>query len=428
MIGLWLITLLGGRCRVSCSDRPTGKFMTSFRKGGEAANGQVSRVSGRASAAPRHEPVLSGSPPIDPPESLNAFSSEAEASPIVGGGYLPVIDEDAVELYRLVAKQGYLNLNEILEVGERLDAEGGNNAAGAGRLSECVGVLLALRLLKRAPGSPEILLPVSPETAEAELLPPLNLDITRRQQAIELLRGQFLAMASAYDECRKEGPANREIERFETLCAMRARFGQAALSCERTAVIAYGGRPPTAERLAMALPWELGMLERGVRLRILLPHSARNHLALRHYVNDISATGGDFRTSAHHWDLDIALFDKKMILISDFSMAPGPSAGGGLALGNPTLLHILGSMLDWAWAEGVPLLGDQGDDEHAVAGEVKRSVARLLEMGLKDEAVARRLGMSLRTCRKRIAELMDELDSTSRFQAGAQAVRRGLLS
>jgi DNA-binding CsgD family transcriptional regulator len=212
---------------------------------------------------------------------------------------------------------------------------------------------------------------------------------------------------------------------LETRCALWARFEHATLSCERFAVIAYGSLPPTADRLAAVLPMELGMLERGVTLRILLPHSARNRMALLPYVKDIRAAGGDIRTSAHHWDHDLALFDDTIALISACDGLDRP-ARGGLAIGDDTLLYLFASILRWAWTDSVPLL-DQGDDEYAVASEVKRSVARLLEMGLKDEAIARRLGLSLRTCRKRIAELMEELDSTSRFQAGAQAVRRGLL-
>lgn len=239
-----------------------------------------------------------------------------------------------------------------------------------------------------------------------------------------MLRGQLLVMASAYNEYRPQDAFRRAIEMLETRCSLWARFEHATLSCGQFAVIAYGSHPPTADRLAAVLPLELAMLDRGVTLRILLPHSARHRMALLPYVKEIRAGGGDIRTSAHHWDHDLALFDETVALISTGGMEQ--PARGGLAIGDETLLHLFGSMLEWAWTDSVPLL-DQGDDEHAVASEVKRSVARLLEMGLKDEAIARRLGLSLRTCRKRIAELMEELDSTSRFQAGAQAVRRGLL-
>ncbi|KOG32387.1 hypothetical protein ADK34_09305 [Streptomyces viridochromogenes] len=49
----------------------------------------------------------------------------------------------------------------------------------------------------------------------------------------------------------------------------------------------------------------------------------------------------------------------------------------------------------------------------------------LLAQGAKDEVIARRLGMSLRTCRRHIAELLEELGAESRFQGGALAERAG---
>jgi DNA-binding NarL/FixJ family response regulator len=50
-----------------------------------------------------------------------------------------------------------------------------------------------------------------------------------------------------------------------------------------------------------------------------------------------------------------------------------------------------------------------------------------LMLGSKDEAMARQLGVSLRTVRRRVADLMTELGATTRFQAGMEAVRRGLV-
>ena len=53
------------------------------------------------------------------------------------------------------------------------------------------------------------------------------------------------------------------------------------------------------------------------------------------------------------------------------------------------------------------------------------TLVNLLASGRKDEAIARQLGVSGRTLRRRIAEVQDQLGATSRFQAGLQAARRG---
>ena len=64
-------------------------------------------------------------------------------------------------------------------------------------------------------------------------------------------------------------------------------------------------------------------------------------------------------------------------------------------------------------------------------GEARPDLRRLLLLqladGAKDEQIARTLGISLRTVRRRIADLLIELGVDSRFQAGVEAVRRGWL-
>ncbi|MET8974908.1 DNA-binding response regulator [Streptomyces sp. NPDC004539] len=61
-----------------------------------------------------------------------------------------------------------------------------------------------------------------------------------------------------------------------------------------------------------------------------------------------------------------------------------------------------------------------------VVDERARPVLRALGSGLTDEAAARGLGMSLRTYRRRVAELLVALDAESRFQAGVRAGEWGL--
>ncbi|MFJ3231488.1 helix-turn-helix transcriptional regulator [Streptomyces sp. NPDC086787] len=55
----------------------------------------------------------------------------------------------------------------------------------------------------------------------------------------------------------------------------------------------------------------------------------------------------------------------------------------------------------------------------------EREVLELLAAGHLDESIARQLNISVRTCRRVIAALMDRLEARSRFQAGVIAVARG---
>jgi DNA-binding NarL/FixJ family response regulator len=59
--------------------------------------------------------------------------------------------------------------------------------------------------------------------------------------------------------------------------------------------------------------------------------------------------------------------------------------------------------------------------------ERDRTIITLMAAGATDEAIARRLDLSRRTVVRRIAALLDRLGATTRFQAGVQAAKRGLL-
>lgn len=54
-------------------------------------------------------------------------------------------------------------------------------------------------------------------------------------------------------------------------------------------------------------------------------------------------------------------------------------------------------------------------------------ILRLMAEGEKDEVIARRLNISVRTCRRHIADYLDHVGATSRFQAGVIAARSGHL-
>ena len=57
--------------------------------------------------------------------------------------------------------------------------------------------------------------------------------------------------------------------------------------------------------------------------------------------------------------------------------------------------------------------------------DLRRFLLEQLAAGAYDEQIARKLGISLRTVRRRVAGLMTELGADSRFQAGVEAARRG---
>lgn len=88
---------------------------------------------------------------------------------------------------------------------------------------------------------------------------------------------------------------------------------------------------------------------------------------------------------------------------------------------NPMLIAAFTAIFDYAWELAVPMPGVRRD----IAQD--RQLLTLLASGFKDEAIARYLGWGVRTVRRRVAKLMDELGAETRFQLGAAAQSRGLL-
>jgi len=59
--------------------------------------------------------------------------------------------------------------------------------------------------------------------------------------------------------------------------------------------------------------------------------------------------------------------------------------------------------------------------------QTRVAILRLMAEGEKDEAISRRLSISVRTCRRQIADYMAQVGASSRFQAGVIAARSGHL-
>jgi DNA-binding NarL/FixJ family response regulator len=91
------------------------------------------------------------------------------------------------------------------------------------------------------------------------------------------------------------------------------------------------------------------------------------------------------------------------------------------------LIEHLYAMFEFMWISGKSFETDNTDAAGADRDELWQVILEQLAEGVKDDAIAHRLGLSVRTCRRHIAAIMEHLGASSRFQAGVLAHRRGLL-
>lgn len=115
------------------------------------------------------------------------------------------------------------------------------------------------------------------------------------------------------------------------------------------------------------------------------------------------------------------------VIGGDFAMlaeALGYAATPRTVVRQRTLVEALGLLFEQLWDRAAPLVAGELAPS---ADHQRRFLLEQLAAGAQDEQIARRLSVSLRTVRRRVAELLAELGAESRFQAGVEAARRGWL-
>lgn len=154
---------------------------------------------------------------------------------------------------------------------------------------------------------------------------------------------------------------------------------------------------------------------RGIRSRAIYPASALAHDPEALHAR--AAAGEEVRVVPE-------LPARLAIVVGCGALLPAawtPTAERLLVVTEQVLADALTSLFEQMWATAIVVPGPADD------GAARALLLRELAAGAKDEQIARALGLGLRTVRRRVAELLDELGVETRFQAGVEAVRRGWL-
>ncbi|MBB5870389.1 DNA-binding MarR family transcriptional regulator/DNA-binding CsgD family transcriptional regulator [Allocatelliglobosispora scoriae] len=176
-------------------------------------------------------------------------------------------------------------------------------------------------------------------------------------------------------------------------------------------------RPPYA--LTTSNPVEATALTRGVKYRAVYAPEALEWPGVLGDIRELVKHGEQARVLPG-LRIKLAISDRRLALmplsldLTDVRAAViRPSA----------LLDGLIDFWEMCWQQAIPLEAPADDP----LADDDRDLLTLLVSGLKDEAIARQLGWSVRTMRRRISRLHELLGADNRFQAGVIATRRGLI-
>ncbi|ORT59353.1 helix-turn-helix transcriptional regulator [Streptomyces sp. CB03238] len=307
---------------------------------------------------------------------------------------------------------------ELCEAGSELYA----NALRSGRIprseADEVPCLLDLALLHPDPDDAQWLRPVPPSSALAQLLQPIEREILeRRRLTVELSDAfePFMAISA------QNAPTTHAITVLEGLSRINATLDRVVAGCEKELLTVQpgGGRP--AHGLSEALRRVRPLLGRGIRMRTLYQHTARHTELTLTYLEHVGPEV-QVRTLEQ-------IIDRLIIVDREVAFVPARSDRQvALELRHPGLVAYLAGVFDQFWQLAVPINEEIPYDlkSDGISG-VQRSIAKLLVEGHVDEAIARRLGMNVRTCRAHIAKLASVLGSGSRAQLGYLIAQSGIL-
>lgn len=124
--------------------------------------------------------------------------------------------------------------------------------------------------------------------------------------------------------------------------------------------------------------------------------------------------------------LKLAVVDREWALLP-LLHADGSTPEAAVVVRKSVLVDSMVALFDSVWDHAAELRV-HGSDELAEVRPAEaelRQLSQLMAAGMTDVAIARHLGLSERTLRRRTKELMDALGADSRFVAGVRAAQRG---
>jgi hypothetical protein len=154
-------------------------------------------------------------------------------------------------------------------------------------------------------------------------------------------------------------------------------------------------------------------------LRVLWSDRTLRAEAAREHCTWLSKTGCPSRVSTDVLPSAVLVDREIAVIVAD--------------TGRPELIRDTGrvnrltDLTDFAWGKTMDRSKSQLCLNEISIDARRGRVLHLLAEGQTDEAIARKLGVSVRTIRSDVSIMLQKLNAKSRFQAGVQAMRMGLL-
>jgi hypothetical protein len=160
------------------------------------------------------------------------------------------------------------------------------------------------------------------------------------------------------------------------------------------------------------------LAEGRFRQRTIYPMDIMDTEPGRAWVRSFAEAGEEQRLSLVP-PSEFAIFDEHtLVAVGEW----GNPASEYVMVRDPMVIAAFIQLFDRAFERALPMVREHGTD----ADDDDQRLLKLLGLGLKDESIARYLGCSLRTVRRRVAALMAAHNVQTRFQLGLATSAGGL--
>lgn len=299
------------------------------------------------------------------------------------------------------------------------EAVGAELGLALAEVSAAIEQLLSSQLL-RVTGGSGCLVAVDPEIAAALLVTPMEQEIAQRRELIAQVRQRTETLRQDYVNSSHHSSAPAPVEHITGCMEVRGTLKLASDTCRDEVMVLLSGHQQDAQ-FNDYLQVCGQLLKRGVDVHIICQHRSRADLVTRMKIKQVIDAGALVRTVSH-LPRAAVVFDRSLAVLL------GSSGGEGTAtrIRDDSVVRFLVDTFEHTWDGAMPLDSfESGYSE--VAGDLRQTIAGLMAKGYTDEVLARKMGMSVRTCRRHIASLMHDLNAVSRFQAGVLAARRSIV-
>lgn len=315
------------------------------------------------------------------------------------------LDEAAEHAYRLLLQHLALSPQELAERQQTTPA----------RAQQLLDGLVAAGLATLA-SSPARYVAIDPRRGLTALLRSRQSELDRAAAALE-------SYAAEHHERALRADPRRLVEVIEGAAAVTGRLDELLLGAERE-VLAFDSPPYLAQSLK-ASDMERDALDRGVSVRAVYAAEVLESPERAAALKEATRLGEQARL-VPRVPLKMVMADGRAAMVP-LTANHETTRTTAVVVRQSRLCDALLELFEAKWAQGMPAFAPALAPGHTDLPAADRALLSLLNAGLKDEAIARQLGISERTLRRRTTDLVGRLGATSRFQAGAQAVRRGWL-